>query len=204
MTPRTEKIEKSNKIMTNQQTEVKTVKEDTKTYKQWLGAGNPGKLVSVPEKFALGICIRGIPEKNAETASADNRLLTDFAEVEAPLKFLNIEDGKLVKIQRLGKYDRNKNFPRTFLENTEKSVSRDLVLRAAFKLKGYNRYENAVYISTELNSTDAKKAKRKSKSEKLLESSENKLTSKEIRVGNFTLEVPFMKMRMIQTARKMV
>ena len=59
----TEKIEKSNNIMTSLQTEVKTVKEDTKTYKQSFGAVKPGKSVSVPEKFALGLCIRGIPEK---------------------------------------------------------------------------------------------------------------------------------------------
>ena len=60
----TEKNEKSKYILTNLQTEVRTVKEDTKTYKQSLGKVKPGKSVSVPEKFALGVCINGIPEKS--------------------------------------------------------------------------------------------------------------------------------------------
>ena len=145
--------------MTNLQTELKTVKEDTKTYKQSLGAVKPGKLVSVPEKFAFGIRIRSIPEKNAETASANDRLHAHVAEVEAIHEFLNIENRKLVKAQRLGKHDRNKTYPRTLLIKTENPISRDLILRAAIKLKGNNRYENAVYISPQLNSADAEKQK---------------------------------------------
>ena len=51
--------------MTFLRTEVKTVQEDTEFYEQSPGAVKSGKSVSVSEKFALGICIRGIPEKNA-------------------------------------------------------------------------------------------------------------------------------------------
>ena len=177
--------------MKNLQTEVKTVKEDTKTYKQSLGAVKPGKLVSVPEIFALGIRIRSIPEKHAENASADERLYADIAEVEAIHEFLNIENRKLVKAQRLGKHNRNKTFPRTLLINNENPISRDLILRAAIKLKGYNKYENAVYISPQLNSTDAKKQNESLKKRRelmesskkqtiLQESSENKLSKRPI------------------------
>ena len=92
MTSFTETIEKSNEIMTNVQTEVKTVEEDTKICEQPFGAVKPGKSVSLLEKFALGICIRGIPEEKAETASADDGLHADVAEVQVFLDFLNIED----------------------------------------------------------------------------------------------------------------
>ena len=99
----------------------------------------PGNWVSVPEKFALRICIRGIPGQISETNSADDRVNVDIAEVEALIEFLNIGDRKLVEAQRLGKYDRNETFPLTFSIITENPISRDLNLRAAFKLKGYNK-----------------------------------------------------------------
>ena len=59
----TEEIEKSNIILTNWHTKMKTVKEDTQTYKQSLGLVEPETLVSIPDEIALGICIRVIHEK---------------------------------------------------------------------------------------------------------------------------------------------
>ena len=56
----TDKIEKSNNIITNVQSEVINVKKETKTYKQSLGKVNLGKSVSIPEKTTLGVNIRGI------------------------------------------------------------------------------------------------------------------------------------------------
>ena len=50
----TDKIEKSNNIITNVQSEVINVKKDTKTYKQSLGKVNLRKSVSIPEKTSLG------------------------------------------------------------------------------------------------------------------------------------------------------
>ena len=92
----TEEIEKSNVILTNRQTKVKTVKEDTQTYKQSLGVVEPETLVSIPDEIVLGICIRIIHEKK-ETVSASRKLHSDFAEVETFLQFLNIGDRNLSK-----------------------------------------------------------------------------------------------------------
>ena len=144
---KSEKNEKSNNVMTNLQTKLKTVKKDSKTLKQSLGSVKPGKSVPVHEKFVLGICSRGIPKTIVETASADDTLHAEIAEV----------DTKIVKAQRLGKYDRNKTLQRTLLINTQNLISRDLILRAAIRLNVYNRYMKTVYISPEINNMDAKK-----------------------------------------------
>ena len=58
----TEEIEKSNIILTNWHTKMKTVKEDTQTYKQSLAVVEPETLVSIPDEIVLGICIRVIHE----------------------------------------------------------------------------------------------------------------------------------------------
>ena len=54
----TDKIEKSNNIITNIQSEFINVKKDTKTYKQSLGKVNLGKSVSIPKKTPRSIYTR--------------------------------------------------------------------------------------------------------------------------------------------------
>ena len=58
----------------------------------------PGKSVEIPEKKTiLGIYMRGIPEKNTDTA--DDRLRGDLKKIETVLEFLRVEDRKLTKAQ---------------------------------------------------------------------------------------------------------
>ena len=82
----TDKIEKSNNIITNVHSEVINMKKDTKTYKQSLGKVNLGNSISIAEKTTLGVYIRGIPELSS--SSADHRLHADLAEVEKLLEHL--------------------------------------------------------------------------------------------------------------------
>ena len=182
----TDKIEKTNNINTNVQSEVINVKKDTKTYKQSLGKVNLGKSVSIPEKTTLGVYIRDIPESSS--SSADDRLHADLAEVEKLLEHLNVEYKKLTKAQRLGKYDASKQQSRTLLINTENPISRNLILRTAHKLKDYHPYHKPVYVNPELNSTDTKKQNECLKKQ-LIDSDENQLTSKDIRVKNLIIEI---------------
>ena len=183
-----DKIEKSNNIITNVQSEVINLKKDTKTYKQSLETVNLGKSVSIPEKTTLGVYIRGIPESSS--SSADDRLHADLAEVEKLLEHLNVEDKKLTKAQRLGKYDASKQQPRTLLINTENPISRDLIPRAAHKLKDYHPYQKPVYVNSELNSTDTKKQNEcLKKRRELIDSDENQLTLIDIRVKNLIIEI---------------
>ena len=164
------------------------MKKDTKTYKQSLGKVNLGKSVSIPEKTTLGVYIRDIPESSSR--SADDRLHADLAEVEKLLEYLNVEYKKLTKAQRLGKYDASKQQSRTLLINTENPISRNLILRMAHKLKDYHPYQKPVYVSLELNSTDTKKQNEcLKKRRELIESDENQLTSKDIRVKNLIIEI---------------
>ena len=99
--------------------------------------------------------------------------------------------------------------------STENSMSHDVILRDTFKFKCYNRYKNVVYVCPELNSMDAKKQNGSLKERRdLIESSENKLTSKEIKI--VTLEVfenrknatfknvLLMSMKMIQAAQQIL
>ena len=184
----TDKIEKSNNIITNVQSEVINMKKDTKTYKQSLGKVNHGKSVSIPRKTTLGVYIRGIPESNS--SSADDRFDADLAEVEKLLEHLNVEDKKLTKAQRLGKYDASKQQPRTILINTENPINQELILRAAHQLKDYHPYQKLVYVNPELNSTDTKKQNEcLKKRRELIHSNENQLTAKDIWVKNLTIEI---------------
>ena len=184
----TDKIEKTNNINTNVQSEVINVKKDTKTYKQSLGKVNLGKPLSIPEKTTLGVYIRDIPESSS--SSADDRLHADLAEVEKLLEHPNVEYKKLTKAQRLGKYDASKQQSRTLLINTENPISRDLILRTAHKLKDYHPYRKPVYVNPELNSTDTKKQNEcLKKRRELIDSDENQLTSQDIRVKNLIIEI---------------
>ena len=185
----TDEIEKSKNIITNVQLEKINVKKDTKTYKQSLGKMSLGKSVSIPEKTTLGVSIRGRPESSS--SSADDRLHADLAEVEKfELEHLNVEEKKLTEAQRLGKYEASKQQPRALLVNTENPISRDLILRAAHKLKEYLPYQKIVNVNPELNSTDTKKQNEcMKKRRELIDSVENQLTSKDIHVKNLIIEI---------------
>ena len=57
-----------------------------------------------------------------------------------------VEDKRLCKVTRIGKYN-PENGPRTILINLESPISKELVLKSAFRLKNFSR---RVFISPEL------------------------------------------------------
>ena len=66
-------------------------------------------------------------------------------------------------------------------------MSRDMILRSAYKLKEYNQ---AVYINPELNSTDTKKQNECLKKRRPpIDDKNNNLNTKDIRVKNFGVEI---------------
>ena len=109
----------------------------------------------------------------------------EMAAVEEMLDFLNIEDKKLSKIHRIGRYDSAKTVSRTLLIHLENPISKDLVLKSAYRLKDFNKQ---VFVSPELSPVDAKKENECLKiRRKLID--ENKFDRKEIRIRNLTVEV---------------
>ena len=66
-------------------------------------------------------------------------------------------------------------------------MSRDMILRSAYKLKEYNQ---AVYINKELNSTDTKKQNECLKKRRPpINDKNNNLNTKDIRVKKFGVEI---------------
>ena len=77
-----------------------------------------------------------------------------MAAAEEMLDFLNIEDKKLSKIHRIGRYDSTKTAPRTLLIHLEIPINEDLVLKSAYRLNYFNKQ---VFVSPEFSPVDAKK-----------------------------------------------
>ena len=78
----------------------------------------------------------------------------DISQIYHILDFLEIEDRKLTKITRIGKFDPDKG-PRTILFNTESSISKNLILKSTHKLKDFDGLR--VFISPELTKEDSEK-----------------------------------------------
>ena len=131
----------------------------------------------------LGICVRGVPELKSK--SADERIHAEMAAAEEMLDFLNIEDKKLSKIHRIGRYDSTKTAPRTLLIHLEIPINEDLVLKSAYRLKYFNKQ---VFVSPEFSPVDAKKENECLKTRRTL-IDENKFDRKENRIRNLTVEV---------------
>ena len=101
---------------------------------------------------SIDIRVRGVPELTSKLA--DERIHAEMAAVEEMLDFFNIEDQKLSKIHRIGRYDSTKTVPRTLLMHLENSISKDLVLKSVYCLKDFKKQ---VFVSPELSSVDANK-----------------------------------------------
>ena len=99
----------------------------------------------------LGVRIRGVSENT--TGTPDERFQVDIKAVEKILVFLNIDDKKLSKIQRIGRNEPDWTTPRTLIISIENMLSKELVMKSAFRLKDY---DHAVFISRELSTSDTK------------------------------------------------
>ena len=97
-----------------------------------------------PEPFnkkTRAISFRGINESKSKEAA--DRMQEDLCHEERILEHLNIEDRKITKHVRLGKYE----------------LSRDLILNSVSRLKAYKYKDRSIYISPELSPGEAKKRK---------------------------------------------
>ena len=148
-------IKKSNQMIDTVKLDLSELKKP-KSYAQSLANVTKGvtkaSFHSTKSNDGLGIRVRGVPELTSK--SADERIHAEMAAVEEMLDFLNIEDKKLSKIHRIGRYDSTKTVPRTLLIHLENPISKDLVLKSAYRLKVFNKQ---VFVSPELSPVDAKK-----------------------------------------------
>ena len=81
----------------------------------------------------------------------------DLCHAEQISEHLNIEDRKITKLVRLGKYNSEKKRERVILVHTASDLSRDLILKSVSRLKDYKYNDRSIYISPELSPEDAKK-----------------------------------------------
>ena len=179
-----DKVERSSDLIAHVQNDVKAIKEKPSSFREAVRNVQPGRTVnsfSVP-KVTLGLRIRGVPESKATTDIA--RMQEDLAAIEKILTHLEIEDRKLVKATRIGKFNAQKG-PRTLLINTENALSKSLILKSAAKLKDYR--ELKVYISPELSKEDLEKENNCLKERRNL--IDHGFDAKAIRIRNLTLEV---------------
>ena len=123
-------------------------------------------------------------------SSPGNRMHRDLENVDNLLKFLSIPDRKLSKATRLGKYDPDKGATRGLLIHTENQISRDLMLKLAYKLKTFDLFPDPINISRELSTEDAKKHNEclKMRREPLNDPT-HQYTSREIRIRNLKVEI---------------
>ena len=124
----------------------------------------------------LGIHVRGVLELTSK--SANDLIHAELAAAEEMLDFLNIEDKKLSKIHRIGRYDSTKTVPRTLLIHLKNPISKDLVLKSAYRLQDFNKQ---VFVSPELSPVDAKIEKEYLNTRRRL-IDENKFDRKEIHI----------------------
>ena len=150
----TEKMEQSSTVITQVQADMKTLKEKPNNFRAAVGNVSPGRVLNSPTvpKTQLGIGIRGVPE--SKDKSDIERMQEDLGTIDRILAFLQIDDRKLSKATRIGKFNPDKG-PCTLLFNTESSISKNLILKSTSKLKDFS--ELRVFISPELSKADAKK-----------------------------------------------
>ena len=150
----TEKMEPSSTVITQVQADMKTLKEKPNNFRAAVGNVNPGRVVNSPTvpKAQFGIRIRGVPESKEKRDI--ERMQEDLGTIDRILAFLQIDDRKLSKATRIGKFNPDKG-PRTLLFNTESSISKNLILKSTSKLKDF--WELRVFISPELSKADAEK-----------------------------------------------
>ena len=117
-------------------------KTKPQNYAASLGAVKMGNKIDTPPPVRssrnLGVRIRGVPENTMGTP--DERFQADIKAVEKILVFLNIDGKKLSKIQRIGRKDPDRTTPRTLIVNMENMLSKELVMKYAFRLKDYDLY----------------------------------------------------------------
>ena len=156
-------IEQTNISLDNMQKEIKSLKNPNEYYASVVGANNAGKVVYKPQTFnqkTLGIRIRGMNESKSKEAA--DRMQEDLCHVEQILEHLNIEDRKITKLVKLGKFNsENKRERVIILVHTASELSRDLILKSVSRLKDYKYNDRSIYISPELPPVDAKKKKTK-------------------------------------------
>ena len=112
----------------------KSLKNSNESYASVVEANNAGKVVYKPQTFkkTLGIRIRGINESKSKEA-ADR--IEDLCHVRQILEHLNIEDRKITKLVRLGKYKSENKRKRVILVHTASKLSRDHILKSVSRLK---------------------------------------------------------------------
>ena len=103
----------------------------------------------------LAINIRGINE--SKSMQAADRIKEDLCHEERILEHLNIEDRKITKLVRLGKYNSENKRERVIPVHTASDFSRDLILKSVSRLKTYKYNDRSIYISPEVSPGDAKK-----------------------------------------------
>ena len=119
-------MEESNiqiKVVKDEMKATKQVTTKEPNYKTALGPVKPGKMATIVDSSTLGLIIRGPPEH--ETKS-DKRMLENRNYVEMILSYLEIEDQKLVKITRLGKFDMLKKKARPLLVRNDLNLPETL------------------------------------------------------------------------------
>ena len=79
----------------------------------------------------------------------------DLYHVEQILEHLNIEDRKITKLVRLGKYNSENKRKRVI----QQANCRDLILKSVSRLKDYKYNDRSIYIIPEFSPEDAKKRK---------------------------------------------
>ena len=138
-------IEKSNEFINSIKAELSELKIRPQSYAASLGTIAKGKVFyPSANDNGMGIRVRGIQEN--ESKSPDERLHADMNSIEEILCYLKVEDKRLCKVTRIGKYNPEKG-PRTILINLESPISKELVLKSAFRFKNFSR---RVFISDEL------------------------------------------------------
>ena len=148
-----------------------------------------GKKIDTPSPVRssrnLGVRIRGVPENT--TGTPDERFQAEIKALEKILVFLNIDDKKLSKIQRIGRNDPDRTTPRTLIVNMENMLSKELVIKSAFRLKDY---EQAVFISRELSTSDTKLENDFLRKRRFL-IEDKQIDRKNIRIRNLKLETKY-------------
>ena len=166
--------------------EINLMKEKTKSYRKTIGDVTPGRTIvpALKTQLQIGIRVRGFPESTATTA--DDQMLKEVAAVDKLLKFMEIEDRKLTKISRFGKYDPKRETPRTFLFKTDSSSTKELIFKSTHEIAKFEEYEKPIYLSAELHVVDSKRENECLKRRR--EFIDKVIDRKLLRIRNFLIE----------------
>ena len=113
-------------------------------------------------------------------------MLEDVAAVDNLFKIMDIEDKKLTKISRIGKYDTERETRRTTLFQTDSNLTKVLILKSTRKLAKNEEYENPIYLSAELNADDSKRGNECLKRRREL--IDKGIDQKILKIRNFSIE----------------